>query len=250
MEGLPAELVAWLTHSANWSGPNGVPTRLLEHVQLSGLSVLVAMAVALPLGLFIGHTARFTLLVVSIANIGRALPSFALLVMALPVVLALGLGLGFWPTFVPLVLLAIPPILTNTYVGVRGVDQDLVEAARGMGMRDSQVVLRVELPSALPIIFAGLRIAAVQVVATATLGAVVASGGLGRYIVDGLAQQDVPRLVVGAVLVALLAVGTERALSLLERRVVSAGIRAPSTREVAVAGGTDPTPSGATALPP
>jgi osmoprotectant transport system permease protein len=239
--------IAWLLDPAHWSGPDAIPLRLLEHVQLSGLSVLVGAALALPVGLLIGHTGRGTLAAVTIANIGRAMPSFALLVMALPIVLRLGLGLGFWPTFVPLVLLAIPPILTNTYVGVREVDRDIVEAARGVGMDGRQVLWRVELPLALPLVFTGLRVAAVQVVATATLGAVVASGGLGRYIVDGLALQEYERVLVGAALVALLAALTEVVFGMVERRATSPGMRPPDRIAIAGRGGmADPQPAATT----
>jgi osmoprotectant transport system permease protein len=222
---LIAESVAWLLDPAHWTGRDAIPVRVGEHVLLSGLSVLVGTAIALPVGLAIGHSGRGALFVVTLANVGRALPSFALLVMAFPIVLSLGLGLGFWPTFVPLVLLAVPPVLTNAFVAVREVDRDVVEAARAMGMRGDQLLRRVEVPLGLPLIFAGIRIAAVQVVATATLGAVVASGGLGRYIVDGLALQDFPRVVVGAFLVAALALLTERLLGFLERRSTSPGMR-------------------------
>jgi osmoprotectant transport system permease protein len=164
--------------------------------------------------------------------------------MALPIVLRLGLGLGFWPTFVPLVLLAIPPILTNTYVGIREVDRDIVEAARGLGMAERHVLARVEMPLALPLVFTGLRVAAVQVVATATLGAVVASGGLGRYIVDGLALQEYPRVLVGAALVASLAALTELAFGLVERRVTSPGMRPPDHAAIAGRGGMAVQPTG------
>ena len=218
-------LIDWLLDPAHWSGSDGIPTRLFEHIQLSGAATLVGLLVAIPIGVIIGHTGRGTFLAIAVANIGRAIPSFALLVIALPIVLRMGLGLGFWPTVVPLVLLAIPPALTNTYVGIREVDRDIVESARGMGMRGRDVLLDVEIPTALPVILAGARTSAVQVVATATLGALVASGGLGRYIVDGLALQDTGRLLAGAVLVALLAVATERAVSLAERALVSPGIR-------------------------
>lgn len=222
------ETAAWFVDPANWSGSNGIPTRVFEHLQLSGLSVLVGLAIALPIGIAIGHTGRGTLLAITIANIGRALPSFALLVMALPIVLNAGLGLGFWPTFVPLVLLAIPPILTNSYVAIREVDRDTVEAARGMGMREMEIIRRVEIPLALPLIFTGARVAAVQVIATATLGAIVASGGLGRYIVDGIALQEYDRVVAGALLVALLAIVTERLFGWLETQATSPGARLQS----------------------
>ncbi|MHB8621650.1 MAG: ABC transporter permease, partial [Chloroflexota bacterium] len=149
----------------------------------------------------------------------------ALLALALPVAFALNLGLGFWPTLFALVPLSIPPILTNTFVAVREVDPDVVDAARGMGMGGWQVLRQVELPIAAPLVIAGVRNAAVATIATATLGAVVAGGGLGRYIVDGLARQEYQRLFVGALLVALLAIATELAFGLFERLVVSAGVR-------------------------
>jgi osmoprotectant transport system permease protein len=148
-------------------------------------------------------------------------------------------GLGFGTAFPALVLLAIPPVLTNTYVGLRDVDRDTVEAARGMGMTEWQLLRSVELPIALPVIVAGARTAAVQVVATATLAALVAGGGLGRYIVDGFALQDDGRLLGGAILVALLALATERLFTLVERRLVSPGLRGaspPSDRPFEFAG--------------
>lgn len=220
--------LGWFTDPANWSGSNGIPVRVLEHLVLSGLPVVSALLIALPLGAFIGHTGRLTLLAVTIANVGRALPTFALLVIFLPPILRLGLGLGFWPTYLPLVLLAIPPILVNTYVGIQDVDAEAREAARAMGMRPHQVLLRAELPLALPVIFSGIRTAAVQVVATATLGALVASGGLGRYIIDGLALQEQPRMVAGAVLVAILALSADQGLGAVERSLTSAGVRVSS----------------------
>jgi len=213
------ELVAWLSDPAHWSGSDGIPIRLLEHLQLSGPSVLVALLIALPLGALIGHTGRWTLLAVTVANVGRAMPTLALLVIFLPFILRAGLGLGFWPTFVPLVLLGIPPILVNTYIGIGQVDGDVREAARGVGMSGWQILTRVELPLALPAIVAGLRTASVQVIATATLGALVASGGLGRYIIDGIALQEAERMFVGAALVAVLALLVDRVLAEAERRL-------------------------------
>jgi osmoprotectant transport system permease protein len=211
-------LAQWLSDPARWSGSDSIPVRLVEHLALSGLPIVVAILLAVPVGLAIGHTGRYRLAVATLANVGRALPTLALLVIFLPLVLRLGLGLGFWPTFVPLLLLAIPPILVNTSVAIASVDPEQREAARGMGMRAMQVLMRVELPAGLPLIFAGVRIAASQVIATATLGAIVASGGLGRYIVDGLALQETERIVVGAVLVALMALLVDRLLAIAERR--------------------------------
>ena len=219
------ETIAWFGDPTHWSGTDGVPARIVQHLQLSGVALLAGLAIALPVGVLIGHTGRAGALAIAIANVGRAIPSFAILVMTLPIVLGLGLGLGFWPTVVALVVLTIPPILVNTFTGMRGVDREIIEAARGMGMREMQVALRAELPNALPIIIAGTRVAAVQVVATASLGAVVASGGLGRYIIDGFARQEDGRIMAGALLVALLAIATDQVFGLIERRGVSPGIR-------------------------
>jgi len=220
-----AEAASFFADGAHWDGTDGIPSRVVQHVLMAGLALIVGLGIALPIGIWIGHTGRGGVLAIGIANIGRAVPSFAILVMLLPLVLGLGLGLGFWPTVVALVVLTIPPILVNTYTGIRSVDPDMVEAARGMGMREREIALRVELPTALAIVIAGTRVAAVQVVATATLGAVVASGGLGRYIVDGFARQEDGRILAGALLVALLAIGTDQLFSLIERRGVSPGIR-------------------------
>lgn len=216
MEVLSA-VAAWLTDPAHWQGEDGIPIRVLEHVQLSGAAVAIAVCIALPAGLYLGHTGRGGFVAINIANLGRALPSLALIALGLVASIALGLGLGFWPTLFALVPLALPPILTNTFIAVRAVDRDTVEAARGMGLRESQILRQVELPLALPLILGGVRTASVNVVATATLGALVAGGALGRYIVDGLALQEYDRLLAGAILVALLAVLTEAGFGILAR---------------------------------
>jgi len=217
--GFLSQAIAWFSDPARWSGEAGIPNRLLEHVITSGVAVAIAAAVAIPLGLLIGHTRRGAFLAVSIANIGRAIPSFGLIVLF---VLVFGLGLDYPEELRPAVLfamalLAIPPILVNTYVGVQGVDADTIEAARGMGMTEWQVLVGVEVPVALPVIIAGLRTATVQVIATATLAALVAGGGLGRFIIDGLAVRDLPELFGGAILVALLAIVTELGFAGIER---------------------------------
>lgn len=212
-----ASVAAWFADPVHWQGEDGIPVRLLEHLQLSGLAVGIAAALALPVGLYLGHTGRGAFVAVNVANLGRALPSLALIALGLVFSIGLGLGLGFWPTLFALVPLALPPILTNTYVAVRAVDRDTVEAARGMGLRESQILRQVELPLALPLILGGLRTASVNVVATATLGALVAGGALGRYIVDGLALQEYERLFAGALLVALLAIATELGFGILSR---------------------------------
>ena len=218
-------VVAWLTDPAHWQGSDGIPVRVLEHLELSGASVLVAALIALPLGLAIGHSGRGAWLAVNLANVGRAIPSVAVLGLALPITIQVFHQLEFWPTFVTLVVLAIPPILTNTYVGVRAVDRDLLEAARGVGMDASQVVGRVELPLSLPVIVAGLRTATVQVIATATLGAWVAEGGLGRYIFDGLDRQELDRMIVGGLLVAVLALTADVLFGRLGRWLTSPALR-------------------------
>lgn len=211
--------IRWLSDGAHWSGPDGIPVRTLEHLEISAASVLIASAAAVPLGLYIGHTRRLRFLSVSIANVGRSVPSFGILVIAYVVVLKIAarFAFGFTPTVVALVLLAIPPILTNTYVGVQSVDQDMVEAARGMGMSERDVLLKLEVPLAAGLIMAGVRTSSVTVVATATLSALIGGGTLGRYIVDGFAQSDNGMLVGGSILVAVLAVLTEVGLAAGER---------------------------------
>lgn len=225
-----ASVIAWLADPAHWQGSDGIPVRVAEHLELSAASVLVAAAIAVPLGLAIGHSGRGAWLAVNLANIGRAIPSVAILGLALPFTIQVFHQLEFWPTFVTLLVLAIPPILTNTYVGVRGVDRDILDAARGMGMSAAQALGRVELPLALPVIVAGVRTASVQVIATATLGAWVAEGGLGRYIFDGLERQELDRMIVGGLLVAVLAIGVDWAIGLVERRIESPTVRSKGGR--------------------
>jgi osmoprotectant transport system permease protein len=192
--------------------------RVLEHVQLSVIALVIAMLVALPVALILGHTGRGGFLAINAANVGRALPSLALIAIALPF-----LGLNDSSTIFALVLLGIPPILTNTYVAVREVDRDVIEAAWGMGMSDGEILRSVELPLAAPVMMSGIRTAAVQIVATATLAAVIAGGGLGRFIVDGFATRNNPSVVTGAVAVALLTILTELGLGAVERVVTPRG---------------------------
>jgi osmoprotectant transport system permease protein len=220
-QGFLTEVVEWFTDPLHWEGSFGIPARLMEHLVMSGVSVAIAALVALPLGMYIGHSRRLEFLVVSVANVGRAIPSFGLLFLS---VLVFGLGLDITAALrpailIPLVLLAIPPILTNTYVGIQAVDNDTIESARGMGMKGAQVLTRLELPLAAPLIMAGIRTAGVQVVATATLAAVIGGGGLGRFIVDGFATRRFEQIFAGALLVAVLAIVTELALGLLQRAV-------------------------------
>ena len=217
MTGLPAGIVDWFTDPANWSGVDGVPNRMWEHLQMSLLAMLMAAILAIPAAVVLAHFKKGGTLVVAAVNIGRSIPSFAVVAVALPITIGMGLGLGFWPTMLALLFLAIPPLFSNAHAGVSGVAPALVDAGRGMGMRDVQLMRQVELPLAMPVLIAGARIAAVQVVATATLGALVAWGGLGRYIIDGFATRDTPEVVAGGILVALVALGTELGFSLAER---------------------------------
>ena len=219
------DLMAWFTDPANWTGPAGIPNRVWEHVQISVVATVAAAVVALPAGLWLGHHKRGGFAAVAAVNIGRAVPSFAIMALFLPISIRLGLGLGFWPTLLALFALAVPPIFTNTYTGVRDVDPALVEAGRGMGMTDGEVLSKIEAPLASPVILAALRVSAVQVVATAPLAALVAWGGLGRYIVDGFAVQDNVRVMAGGILVAALSIGTEVLLGAIEKRVVPHGLR-------------------------
>jgi osmoprotectant transport system permease protein len=201
-------------------GSSGIPTRLIEHVTISAESVAIAMVIALPVGIVLGHYGRFGGVALNISNVGRALPSFGILVIAFQV-----FGLGDLPVILALTALAIPPMVTNSYVAMREVDPDIKEAARGMGYRELAQLLSVELPLAVPLVMAGVRTSAVQVVATATLAAIIAGGGLGRYIIDGYGQQIYTEVFAGALLVALLALATEFSLAGLERVLVPRGIR-------------------------
>lgn len=215
-----ADAFAWFTTSANWWGTDGMLHRLQEHVVMSAAALGTAMALALPLGLVLGHTGKGGPFAVNVSNLGRAVPSFAILVLMASIV-----GIGAKPAYIALVALAVPPMVTNTYTAVRGVDRDVREAAEGMGLTGRQVLVRVEIPMGLPLMMAGVRTSAVQVVATASLAALVGWGGLGRYIIDGLATRDFPEVFVGAVLVAALSLVVEIGLSALQRLIVPTGLK-------------------------
>ncbi len=222
----------WFANSDHWHGKEGVPHLVVQHLEISAISLLCAVLVALPIGLAIGHVRKGGFVAINLSNIGRALPSLAILLLAVltfgigsPPRLFRTVGIGSFPTFIALVALAIPPVLTNTYVGIVGVDDDLREAARGMGMSSGQVLRRVELPVALPLIMTGIRTSAIAVIATATLAAYVGWGGLGRYIIDGLAIRDNVQVFVGALSVAVLSMVVELALGAVQRAVVSRGLQ-------------------------
>ena len=213
------EVIAWLTDPAQWSGPEGIPVRTLQHLGYSLLATAIAAAIALPIGVLIGHTGRGAVFAVNLTNLGRAIPTLGIIILVF--ILA---GFGIVPVLVALTALAVHPIVTNSYVGVRSVDPEVREAAEGMGMRGRQVLWKVELPVAMPLIMAGIRTSTVQVVATATLAAYVGLGGLGRYLIDGFSQRDLPEVVGGAILVAVLALLIELALGRLQTLVVSRGL--------------------------
>jgi osmoprotectant transport system permease protein len=212
-------LLEFLTDPAHWTGSSGIPVRLLEHLWYTALTLLVATAVALPVGLLIGHTNRGAFLAINVGNAARSLPTLGVLI-----IVVLTTGIGLTPVLVALVALAIPPILTATYAGIRAVDPQVVDAARGMGMTARQVLFRAEVPVALPVIMSGVRSAALQVVATATIAAYVALGGLGRFVIDGLAVRSYGEMLAGAVLVALLAIAVDLVLAGVQRAVVSPGL--------------------------
>ncbi|HET6859572.1 MAG TPA: ABC transporter permease subunit [Streptomyces sp.] len=204
----------WITSSANWAGEGGIWHRLGEHLFLTVVCLLISCLIALPVALVLGHLGKGGALAVNISNVGRAVPTFAVLVLLL--LTPIGTH-GDWPTIIALVLFAVPPLLTNTYVGMRGVDRDIVRAARGMGMTGGQLLWRVEAPLALPLILTGVRIAAVQLVATATVAALAGGGGLGRIITAGFNLASTPQVVAGAVLVAVFALLVEGVFEIAER---------------------------------
>jgi osmoprotectant transport system permease protein len=211
---------AWLTQAQQWQGSDGIPARLLQHLEYTGIALALAALIALPLGLLIGHTGRGSFVVVTLANFGRALPTLGLVVLAFLVSNG-----SSGAVFVALVVLAIPPILVNTYEGILGVDRDVKDAARGMGMTAPQVLSRAEIPIATPLILLGLRTAAIQVVATATIAAYIGLGGLGRYIIDGLARNDYAVVAGGAIVVVALALAVQILFVAIRRIAVPVGIR-------------------------
>jgi osmoprotectant transport system permease protein len=216
------ELIGWLTNPASWQGDTGIPFRLAEHAAIAAVSILAATLVALPVGLWIGHTGRGAAIAISASNIGRALPSYAVIVMILPISLAISpdYGLDLIPTFIAMVILAIPPILINAFAGLQAVDRDLLEAGRGMGLTERQVLRTIELPLAAPVIIGGFRTATLNVIATATIGAVVGFGGLGAFILGGRAKgvAGLGELIGGALLVTAMAITVDLALAWLQRR--------------------------------
>ncbi|MET0234216.1 MAG: ABC transporter permease [Kibdelosporangium sp.] len=215
---------AWLFEPAQWSGPTSIPARILEHLGYTGLAVLLGLVIAIPIGAVIGHTGKAGILVGAVNGL-RAIPELGLLIL-----LVLLMGIGVLPVTLALVVLAIPPILAGTYAGIRNVDRSVVDAARGMGMREGRILWSVELPNALPLILGGLRAAVLQVLATATIAAYVSLGGLGRYVIDGLYIRDFSQALGGTYVIAALALAVEGLLIGFQWLVVSRGLRRDPTR--------------------
>ena len=219
------QIGTWLTDPTHWTGPNGIPQRILEHLIYSGISLLISALIAIPLGIMVGHSGRAKW-TVSVANSLRAVPSLGLL-------FAVALWLGpkiasslayVIPSVIVLILLAVPPILSGTYAGIQGVDPAARDAAKGMGMRGGEVLRKVEIPCALPLMLSGFRSATLQVIATATIAASISLGGLGRYLIDGLSVSDYAEMASGAILVALLALLLDGLIALVQRFAVSPGL--------------------------
>ena len=219
------DALVWLNDPLNWSGPSGVPARLAEHLGMSALAVVLAALVALPVGVWLGHRRRGGGLAVVVANASRALPTLALLL----IFASTAIGFGNRATVVAAAVFAVPPILTNAYTGVLGVDPDVRDAARGMGLTPARSLLQMELPLALPLVAAGLRTAAVQVIATVPLAALVGGGGLGPIIVSGFANRRFGQVLAGAVLVAAVCLLAEGLLALAQRAVTPVALRTPRT---------------------
>jgi osmoprotectant transport system permease protein len=217
----------YLFDGANWhlTGDSSIPERLAQHVGYTLAALVISALIALPLGLLIGHTNRGAFIAIGLGNLGRSLPTFGLVLL-----LVTFLGVYIWPVLVALVVLAIPPILAQTYAGIRSVDRSAVDAAIGMGMRPLQVLFKAEVPMALPLIFGGLRSALLQVCATATIAAYASFGGLGRLLIDGLNRNQYDQILAGAIMVALLAIALDYLSAAVERAAVSPGVRDQSAR--------------------
>lgn len=215
-----SETADWLTDSAHWSGDDSVPLRVIQHLGYTAETVAIAAVIAIPLGLWIGHTGRFRGLAVSVTGAMRALPTLGVLTLVV-----IYLGIGLTPAIISLVLLAIPPQLAGAYAGLESVDRRTIDAARAIGMTEWQILFKVEVPLALPLIIGGFRSATLQVVATATIAAYIGLGGLGRYLIDGLDLSDYPKMLSGSVLVIGLALLLDGAFALLQK--IAVGGRAP-----------------------
>jgi osmoprotectant transport system permease protein len=223
-----SDVVDWFRLEDNWWGPTGIIARVQEHAEMSFAAIAAAILLAVPAAVWLGHRRKFGTLAINVSNAGRAIPSFAILVVGTQL---FGLRdvpvIGSWFVFVALIVLAMPPMVTNTYVAMAEVPDEVRDAARGMGLSERQALLRAELPIAVPMVMGGIRTAAVLVVSTATIAAQVGSGGLGRFIVEGFAlgPDAIDEVFAGAILVALFALATEGLFALLQRLVTPVGLR-------------------------
>lgn len=221
-------VIEWLTDPANWTGPNGIGVRTLEQLQMSLAAMGLALLVAMPVALVLGHLHKGVFLATNIGNIGRAIPTLGVLVILASIP---AIGVGNTAAALALAIFAIPPLMTNTFRGIAGVDPQVRDAADGMGMSGWGVLTRVEVPLAMPLIAAGIRTATVQVVATASLAALVGGGGLGRYVVDGYALQNNTLIIAGAILTAALAIAVDGVLAVLQGLATPRGLRAAGPRD-------------------
>jgi osmoprotectant transport system permease protein len=220
MSNIFTDTFAWLTAPAHWTGSSGIPVRLVEHLQYSALVLVIAAAIAVPTGLYIGHTGRGRVVAVAVAGALRALPTLGLLVL-----FALLAGSSLMPPVWALVILTVPPLLAGTYAGIASVDRSVVDAARAMGMTELQILFRVEVPNGLQVMFGGIRTAVLQVIATVSVVAYLPLGGLGRYLFDGLVLQDFPRMLAGSLLIAGLAIVIDLILAAVQRTILSPGLK-------------------------
>jgi osmoprotectant transport system permease protein len=221
------QFVEYLSDPATWTGPGSFWSRLYDHVWVSVTATIIGFLLVFPLALYLGHIRRGSQAATAVVNVGRALPSFGILAIAFLIIMQIGFGVvgSPWSVLIALIALAAPPIFTNTIAGIQGVQPATIEAARGMGLTEREVLMDIELPMAMPLLMEGVRIAFVQVIATATLGALVAWGGLGRYIIDGFAVRDNGEILFGALAVGLLAIAAEVGFSKIQRAVTPKGLK-------------------------
>lgn len=221
-------VLAWFSDPAHWQGPGGVGARVWEHLWYSALAIIIAAAIAIPLGVWIGHTGKGRRVAVGFAGALRAIPTLGMLTF-LAIVMQLSLGLALIPTTIVLVVLAVPPLLAGTYAGIEAIEPEVLDGARASGHSAAQMVFGVELPLAVPMILGGLRSATMQVLATTTVAAYLGLGGLGRYLFDGLGVQDYTTMLAGALLVVVLALITDAVLAVLQHFLTPRGLHREGT---------------------
>jgi osmoprotectant transport system permease protein len=229
MSNVFTDTFAWLAEPERWTGSTGITVRLAEHLQYTALVMAIAVAIAVPIGLYVGHTGRGRIVVVALAGALRALPTLGLL--TLFVLLA---GIGLMPPIWALVILTVPPLLAGTYAGISSVDRNVVDAARAMGMRELQILFRVEVPNGLQVMWGGFRTGVLQVIATVSVVAYINLGGLGRYLFDGLVLSDFPQMLGGSLLIAALAIAVDLLLALIQRLFFAPRAKTDRSQQAAV----------------